>query len=153
MQHDSEFLEFLTKMTRLGCRLEKNPLALVYLRHMGKAKPTKRKLESNGDGLVFSTNRDLDLSPDAEDETLVAPGAQRLYVSLDRKQRAGKPVTLIEGFEGPGMELLLLGKELKQRCGVGGSVKDGCILVQGDHRDTVVAHLEQKGFGVKRKGG
>ena len=133
--------------------MQENASALAYLRRMGKGKPIKRKLESTGDGLVFSTNRDMDLSPEAEDELVLAPKEQCLYVSLDRKQRAGKPVTLIEGFEGPGMELLLLGKELKQRCGVGGSVKDGCILVQGDHRDTVVAYLEKKGFGVKRKGG
>jgi translation initiation factor 1 len=118
---------------------------------MAKQKSNKHK--SDFDGLVFSTNRELDLAPNSEDDAPVAPTDQVLYVSLDRKQRGGKPVTLVEGFQGPGMELLLLGKELKQRCGVGGSVKDGCVLVQGDHRDAVVAHLEKSGFRVKRKGG
>jgi translation initiation factor 1 len=120
---------------------------------MGKQKKPKLQFESDADGLVFSTNRELDLSTEPEEETSVAPGDQLLYVSLDRKQRGGKPVTLVEGFSGSGMDLLLLGKELKQRCGVGGSVKDGCVLVQGDHRDAVVKHLEQAGYRIKRKGG
>lgn len=118
---------------------------------MAKQKSNKRR--SDADGLVFSTNRELDLTPEPDEVASVAPSDQVLYVSLDRKQRGGKPVTLVEGFEGPGMELLVLGKELKQRCGVGGSVKDGCVLVQGDHRDAVVAHLEKSGYRVKRKGG
>ena len=120
---------------------------------MGKRKPTNRRVEFESDGLVFSTDREMDLAPEAEEEAAVPPTEQLLYVSLDRKQRAGKPVTLVEGFRGPGMELLNLGKALKQRCGGGGSVKDGCVLVQGDHRDGVVAHLEQAGYRVKRKGG
>lgn len=117
------------------------------------AKPKKKRFESDGDGLVFSTNRELDLTPVAEKAEAVAPGEQLLYLSLDRKQRGGKPVTLVEGFEGPGMELLVLGKELKQLCGVGGSVKDGCVLVQGDHRDKVESALRAKGYQVRRKGG
>lgn len=117
------------------------------------AKSKKKRIESSGDGLVFSTNRELDLSPSVEEEASVDPGEQLLYLSLDRKQRGGKPVTLVEGFAGPGMELLLLGKELKQLCGVGGSVKDGCVLVQGDHRDKVESALRAKGFQVRRKGG
>lgn len=80
-------------------------------------------------------------------------GKQLLYVSLDRKQRAGKPVTLVEGFSGDAMALLLLGKELKTTCGVGGAVKDGCILIQGDQRKKVIATLEGQGHKVKSKGG
>lgn len=76
-----------------------------------------------------------------------------LYVSVDRKQRAGKPVTVVEGFDGPAMELLALGKRLKASCGVGGSVKEGCVLVQGDQREKVLGLLDKEGFRTKRKGG
>ena len=106
------------------------------------------------DGLVFSTNADW--SPIQDDQAAVlsvSPQLQTLYVSLDRKQRAGKPVTMVEGFEGNGMDLLQLGKDLKTTCGAGGSVKEGVILVQGDHRDKVVAHLDSLGYQTKRKGG
>lgn len=82
-----------------------------------------------------------------------ASSKQKLYVSLDRKQRAGKPVTMVEGYQGDAMSLLLLGKELKSICGVGGAVKEGLILIQGDQRERIIAVLEQKGHQVKRKGG
>tara|TARA_B110000503_G_C6918786_1_gene317823 strand:- start:153 stop:518 length:366 start_codon:yes stop_codon:yes gene_type:complete len=116
-------------------------------------KPSKVKPSREG-GLVFSTNTSWqpeDFSQ--EEQEAVDAGAQTLYVSLNRKQRAGKPVTLIEGFQGPAMDLLLLGKRLKMECGVGGAVKEGCVLVQGDHRDRVQLSLEKQGFRVKRKGG
>ena len=121
---------------------------------MGKRKNTRAK--SNDDGMVYSTNPGYDWDAhdeeeEAEDWTVAS--CATLYVSVDRKQRAGKPVTLVEDFDGPASELLDMGKRLKQLCGVGGSVKDGCILIQGDHRDKVVAHLEKQGFRTKRKGG
>jgi translation initiation factor 1 len=121
---------------------------------MGKNKRSSKVGQSSLDGLVFSTDAtwkqavSSDLEQDAVDAT-----KQTLYVSLNRKQRAGKPVTFIEGFQGSAMDLLLLGKQLKKECGVGGAVKEGCVLIQGDHRDRVVLSLEKQGFRVKRKGG
>ena len=113
------------------------------------------KRRRNNDGMVFSTNTgfDWDEGSGDEDDRNWSPSMCKLYVSLDRKQRAGKPVTLIEGHDGPASELLALGKTLKVKCGVGGAVKEGCILIQGDHRDKVVSILEADGFHVKRKGG
>ena len=119
---------------------------------MGKRKQSRNR--SDQDGMVFSTNPGYSWdAEDADEEPWSVDLCATLYVSLDRKQRAGKPVTLVEGFDGPASELLLLGKALKQHCGVGGAVKEGCILVQGDHRDKTVAHLGSLGYTTKRKGG
>ena len=113
-----------------------------------------KKKKRNDDGMVFSTNSNFIFDDDHyEDNDNWSPSVCTLYVSLDRKQRAGKPITFVEGHNGPASDLLFLGKDLKKICGVGGSVKEGCILVQGDHRDKVVSHLEKVGYTVKRKGG
>ena len=121
---------------------------------MGSRKKNQR-IRLSGDGMVYSTQTnwapefiDVESSGEIADET-----TGTLYISLDRKQRAGKPVTLVEGYQGSELSLALLGKELKALCGAGGAVKDGMILVQGDHRDKVIAALEKKGFTTKRKGG
>ena len=114
------------------------------------------KKKKKFDGMVYSTNPGFrwdDDSDDSDEFENWSPVGCKLYVSLDRKQRAGKPVTFIEGHDGPASDLLSLGKDLKKLCGVGGSVKEGCILVQGDHRDKVFLHLEKLGYTVKRKGG
>ena len=105
-------------------------------------------------GMVYSTNPDFqyDSAEEEEKETL-APRQQQLYVSLDKKNRKGKKVTLVEGFIGSTEDLKSLAKELKSSCGVGGSVGDRQILIQGDFRDRVMSLLQEKGFKVKRSGG
>lgn len=75
---------------------------------------------------------------------------QRLTVTIDRRHRAGKQVTLVTGFSGSDEALEALGKALKTRCGTGGTVKDGEILIQGDVRDKVVAILKEMGHQAKR---
>lgn len=104
--------------------------------------------------VVYSTNPDFnfDYEEDESQDTL-SPDEQRLYVSIDRKQRKGKEVTLVEGFVGDPDDLKDLGKMLKSKCGVGGSVKDGEILIQGNMRDKVYGILLKEGYSVKKKGG
>jgi len=104
--------------------------------------------------VVYSTNPDFNYNfeEDQEQETL-DPNAQTLYVSIDKKQRAGKEVTLVEGFIGTDEDLKELGKLLKSKCGVGGTAKDGEIMVQGNFRDKIMELLQKEGFKVKRKGG
>ena len=104
--------------------------------------------------VVYSTNPDYSFEEETREELKTLPPAQqKLYVSLDKKQRKGKKVTLVEGFAGRGEDLKNLGKKLKGACGSGGSVKDGLILVQGDFRDKIIEILEKEGYKVKRKGG
>jgi translation initiation factor 1 len=104
--------------------------------------------------VVYSTNPNFQF--DIEEEEIVdtlPKNQQKLYVSIDKKQRAGKEVTLIEGFIGSEDDLKELGKILKSKCGVGGSVKDGEVIIQGNFRDKVMDLLVKDGFQVKRKGG
>jgi len=104
--------------------------------------------------IVYSTNQDFsyDYEEDEELETL-APSDQLLYVSIDRKKRKGKAVTLVEGFVGTEEDLKDLGKFLKSKCGVGGSTKDGEIIIQGELKDKVADLLVAAGYKIKKKGG
>ena len=104
--------------------------------------------------IVYSTNPDFRYEYDQpEEQETLPPAKQDLRVMLDRKNRAGKTVTLITGFTGTNDDLIALSKELKSKCGVGGSAKDGEIMVQGDFRDKIVQLLLQKGYKVKKSGG
>ena len=104
-------------------------------------------------GMVYSTNPDFEYRTDerTEPETL-RPARQQLRVWLDRKQRAGKVVTLVRGFVGREADLADLARLLKTRCGVGGAAKQGEIIIQGDHRDRVVEILTKAGYGCKKAG-
>jgi len=115
----------------------------------------KSKIFSGFNGLVFSTNPDqeLDFNDSENIEESLAPKHQNLKVQLDKKQRAGKAVTLITGFVGTDDDLKDLGKLLKSKCGVGGSVKDGEILIQGDFREKIIDLLIAEGYKAKKVGG
>lgn len=107
--------------------------------------------KKNAVGVVYSTNPDFQYQFEEEEEQqTLEPAQQKLIVALDKRQRAGKSVTLVSGFIGTEADLQSLGKWLKQQCGVGGSAKDGEILVQGDVRDKVVTLLTNKGYKAKR---
>jgi translation initiation factor 1 len=105
-------------------------------------------------GMVYSTDPNYHYETESEPEPMTLPPSQQnLRVWLDRKQRAGKVVTIVRGFQGSTADLESLGRMLKQRCGVGGSAKEGEIIIQGDHRDRVVDILVKAGYGCKKSGG
>jgi len=105
-------------------------------------------------GVVFSTNPDFQYKKEEEEEQKTLPVQQQhLKVSLDRKKRKGKSVTLITGFVGTADDLKALGKMLKTKCGVGGSVKDNEILIQGDFCTKIIGLLKNEGYKVKKAGG
>ncbi len=102
-------------------------------------------------GVVYSTNPDFQFTEIREEETpTLAPKQQKLIVTLDRRNRGGKQVTLVNGFVGTQEDLAELGRTLKVKCGVGGSAKDGEITIQGDFRDKVTAILTTMGYRAKR---
>jgi len=104
-------------------------------------------------GMVYSTNPDFNFETEKEEEQTLPPQQQKLIVMLDRKKRKGKSVTLVTGFVGSEDDLKELGKMLKTKCGVGGSVKDGEIIIQGDFRERVIELLKEVGYKVKKSGG
>lgn len=105
------------------------------------------------DGVVYSTSDDFQFSYShkSEQET-PSPQQQNLRVLLDKSGRAGKQITLITGFSGSSDDLTTLGKHLKSKCGTGGSVKDGEILIQGDFREKILQLLIADGYKAKRSG-
>jgi translation initiation factor 1 len=108
----------------------------------------------NRDGIVYSTNPGFNHeSNETSKETTLPPNQQQLRVLLDKKQRAGKKVTLVTGFSGTEKDLEALGKILKTKCGVGGTVKDGEILIQGDFREKIIQILTSLNYKAKQAGG
>lgn len=111
--------------------------------------------KKNNGGMVYSTNKSYmqDLLADAlREPTTLEPEQQQLRVRRDAKQRKGKIVTLVTGFEGSKEDLADLCKQLKQACGVGGSAKDGAIIIQGDLVDKVIEQLQGYGYSKTKKG-
>lgn len=110
------------------------------------------KKKKDKDGMVYSTDPNFVPEREEEDHSTISPDQQPLRIFLDR-MGGGKTVSRISGFQDADSELEALAKELKQKCGVGGSVKNGEILIQGDHRDKLEKLLREKGFPVKKAGG
>lgn len=102
-------------------------------------------------GVVYSTNPDYEYAhEDAKEQATLPPGQQKLIVTIDRRNRGGKQVTLVSGFVGTNEDLADLGRTLKVKCGVGGTAKNGEITIQGDLRDKVTALLKGMGYNAKR---
>lgn len=118
-----------------------------------KNRPKKINLEDLG-GFVFSTNPEFEPPAFKEGtEEPLTPGDQLLELYFEKKGRGGKQVVIIRGFQGDEKELKDLGKVLKQHCGVGGSSKDGEIILQGNVRDKATSYLQKEGYKTKRIGG
>lgn len=102
--------------------------------------------------IMYSTDPDFEYEEESNEVETLPNAEQLLYVSIDRKKRAGKSVTLVEGFVGLNEDLKEIAKKLKNHCGVGGAAKDGEILIQGDFKEKIALFLEKEGYKVKKKG-
>ncbi|HEV8285118.1 MAG TPA: translation initiation factor [Chitinophagaceae bacterium] len=110
---------------------------------------SKKKADSRG--FVYSTDPNFRFEEKYENVETLQPPQQKLKVRLDTKHRAGKAVTLVEGFIGKNEDLEELGKKLKAFCGTGGSAKDGEIIIQGDQREKTIQWLKKNGFSQTKK--
>ena len=110
------------------------------------------KNKKNRKGVMYSTNPDFEFEYENEKMDTLANNQQKLKVCID-KHRAGKIAVIIKGFVGTSDDLKALGKILKAKCGVGGSAKNGEIIIQGDLRDKVMGILAKEGYNYKRVGG
>ncbi len=109
--------------------------------------------KNHREGIVYSTNPQFVYENNEVEKQTLDSAKQNLRIMLDKKQRGGKKVTLITGFIGSDSDLNELGKSLKTACGVGGTVKDGEIIIQGDFRQRILILLSQKGIKAKLAGG
>ena len=109
------------------------------------------KKKQSKDGIVFSTDPSFSFEEENRSTETLPADKQKLRVRLDTKHRAGKAVTLVEGFIAKEDDLEEIGKKLKSFCGTGGSVKDGEIIIQGDQRDKVVQWLLKNGYKGTKK--
>lgn len=102
-------------------------------------------------GVVYSTNPDYQYQYEGDDEIrdTFPPQQQKLHVRMERSGRGGKTVTIVDNFVGRDDDLNALGKTLKVKCGVGGTIKEGQIIIQGDFRERIVALLREMGYPVK----
>ena len=105
-----------------------------------------KKNKSDKRGFVYSTDPNFNFEEENEYTETLSPSQQKLKIKLDSKRRAGKVVTLIEGFTGKEKDLEELGKKLKAFCGTGGSAKNGEIIIQGDQREKVMQWLKKNGY-------
>lgn len=112
------------------------------------AKRKKQKYE----GVVYSTDEDFEYEEEYEEEETLAPEKQNLKIYLDRRLRKGKVVTIVDGFIGKEEDLNDLAKNLKQKCGVGGSTKEGQIIIQGELLDKIGEILSSNGYRFKKTG-
>ena len=110
-----------------------------------------KKNKPDNRGFVYSTDPDFRFEEDQGGEITLPPGQQKLKLRLDTKHRAGKAVTLVQGFAGKEEDLQDLGKKLKSLCGTGGSVKESEIIVQGDHREKIWQWLVKNGYKQVKK--
>jgi|SRR5580692_12269085 translation initiation factor 1 len=110
---------------------------------------SKKKPSSNG--IVYSTDPNFRPQEEPRSQERLLPRQQKLKVRLDTRQRAGKAVTLVEGYVGPESELEELGRQLKAFCGTGGSVKDGLIIIQGDQREKITPWLHKNDYTQTRR--
>ena len=110
-----------------------------------------KKQKTDSRGFVYSTDPNFSFQHDDEKAETLKAAEQKLKIRLETKHRAGKAVTLIEGFAGTNEDLEKLGRELKNFCGTGGSAKDNEIIVQGDQRDKVLQWLLKNGYKQSRK--
>jgi len=111
-----------------------------------------KKTKPDARGFVYSTDPNFSFQQEGEDQRETLPAAlQKLKIRLDTKHRAGKSVSLVQGFIGTVEDLEKLGKDLKNFCGTGGSAKDHEIIIQGDQRDKILQWLLKNGYKQSRK--
>jgi len=110
-----------------------------------------KKNKTDKHGFVYSTDPSFHFEQEQNNIETVTPAQQKLKIRLDTKHRAGKAVTLVEGFMGKDEDLQELGKKLKTFCGTGGSAKDGEIIIQGDQRERTLQWLKLNGYSQSKK--